>query len=206
MKRFPEFILASRSPQRQQLLRQAGYRFRVVAPRLPEPTALPQAASPAQLAEARAYFKARSVASAAGDRVVVGADTLVWRPGRIFGKAADAAEARRMLAAISGTRHAVTTGLAVLAPAEGGWPGRRQLASATTYVTMRRLTQEEIEGYVGSGEWRDKAGAYAIQETADQFVWKVEGSFTNVVGLPMELLARMLEAACRRGQHAAERE
>lgn len=198
MKGFPEFILASGSPQRQQLLRQAGYRFRVVAPRLSEPPSLPQAAAPAQLAEARAYFKARAVASAAADRIVVGADTIVWHQGRVFGKAADADEARRMLAAISGTRHAVTTGLAVLAPAEGDWPGqRRYLASATTYLTMRALTEAEIQRYVASGEWRDKAGAYAVQESADQFVQRIEGSFTNVVGLPMELLERMLTAVCR---------
>ena len=74
------------------------------------------------------------------------------------------------------------------------WPdGRRLIASATTYVTMRKMSEQEIQQYLGSGEWIGKAGAYAIQETADRFVESVEGSFTNVVGLPMELLERMIQ-------------
>ena len=80
------------------------------------------------------------------------------------------------------------TGLAVLAP-----DGRRIIASDVTFVTMRPIAPQEIEQYIASGEWIGKAGAYAIQETADRFVQSVEGSFSNVVGLPMELLARMLE-------------
>ena len=118
MSRFPEFILASRSPRRRALLARAGYRFRVVAPPLPEPPTPPHAAAPTHLAEALAYFKARSVAPDAGGQVVLGADTVVSAGGRIFGKAGDADEARRMLAAISAAPHAVTTGLAVIAP---GW-------------------------------------------------------------------------------------
>lgn len=197
MKCFPEFILASRSPRRRQLLRQAGYRFGVLAPPIVEPSPAPRQATPAQLAEALAYFKARAVAAELPDRIVLGADTVVSGQGQIHGKAADPGEARRMLSAISGTRHAVTTGLAVLAPAGQDLTRRRYLASDTTYVTMRRLTADELGRYVASGEWRDKAGAYAIQETADEFVEKIEGSFTNVVGLPMELLERILAAMCR---------
>jgi septum formation protein len=107
---------------------------------------------------------------------------------------------------LSGTRHSVITGLAVLLPpppadADPQEPSSwRLLASETTYVTMRRLSGLEIDQYVASGEWRDKAGAYAIQQTADRFVRRIEGSFTNVVGLPMELLGRMLRQVRRAGR------
>ena len=92
-----------------------------------------------------------------------------------------------MLETLSGSRHAVITGVALLGPGP-----RRLIASDTTHVTMRRMTDDEIQAYLDSGEWQGKAGAYAIQETADRFVTSVEGSFTNVVGLPMELVRRML--------------
>ena len=194
MRDFPPFILASRSPRRRELLERAGYEFRVVRPPLSEPQNLPQA-SPAQLAEALAYFKARSVQACHPEQIVVGADTVVALDGRVYGKAADAAHARRLLERLSGTRHAVTTGLAILIPSAAG---ERLLGSETTYVTMRRLGPEELDAYLRSGQWRDKAGAYGIQETADRFVEKVEGSFTNVVGMPMELLERMLSQVRRR--------
>jgi len=194
MKPYPTFILASRSPRRRELLTEAGYRFRAVAPRLAEPAYIPPGVPPAHLAEALAYFKARSVAEVLPCEIVLGADTVVTREGRTFGKAADEAEARRMLRDLSGSRHTVTTGLALLAPAPAAQPPpRRYVASDTTVIVMRELSDEEIDAYVASGEWRDKAGAYAIQETADAFVDHVEGSYTNVVGLPMELLERMLD-------------
>jgi len=195
VKDFPEFILASRSPRRAALLTEAGYRFQVVPPPLAEPPDVPTAA-PGPLAEALAYFKARSVQADRADRIVLGADTVVAYRGNIFGKARDADDARRMLATIAGTRHAVITGLAVLVPARGGEP-HRLLAADTTAVVMKPLTEAELDAYVASGEWRDKAGAYAIQETADAFVERLEGSFTNVVGLPMELLERLFERARR---------
>jgi len=196
MKDFPEFILASRSPRRADLLTEAGYRFQVVPPPLAEPPDAPGAA-PGPLAEALAYFKARSVQARRPDRIVLGADTVVAHEGEIFGKARDADDARRLLATIAGTRHAVTTGLAVLVPARRGGEPHRLLAADTTAVTVKPLTDEQVDAYVASGEWRDKAGAYAIQETADAFVERIEGSFTNVVGLPMELLERVFERARR---------
>jgi len=94
-----------------------------------------------------------------------------------------------MLRRLSGTRHAVITGVAVVGPG-----GRRRIASATSHVTMRPMTDEEVAGYVASGEWEGKAGAYAIQETADRFVERVEGSFDTVVGLPVDLVRRLLES------------
>ena len=92
-----------------------------------------------------------------------------------------------MLRHLSGTRHAVITGVALLGP-----DGRQRIDSETTFVTMREMTDDEVEQYIASGEWIGKAGAYAIQETADRFVDKIEGSFSNVVGLPVELVGRMV--------------
>lgn len=202
MKPFPEFILASRSPRRRELLTRAGYRFRVAPPTVSEPAHVPPGVPPAQLAESLAYFKARAVAETLPGEIVLGADTVVTCAGRTFGKAADADQARRMLKEISGSRHTVTTGLALIVPARPGRAPRRYLASDTTVIVMRDLSDEEIDDYVAGGEWRDKAGAYAIQETADAFVDHIEGSYSNVVGLPMELLDRLLDAA----RHDLERD
>ncbi len=190
-------ILASASPRRQRLLREAGYDFEVIESPLPEPEDELPFLAPAKQAEALAYFKARSVADANPDCCVLGADTIVSVGGRVLGKADDSRAARRMLRMLSGTRHAVITGVALVGP------GRtRLIASDVTYVTMRRLSEEEIASYVASGEWVAKAGAYAIQETADRFVESLEGSFSNVVGLPVELTKRMiLELRLRPGTH-----
>ncbi len=184
----PEFVLASSSPRRQQLLREAGYRFVVIEPSMHEPDEAFTGLSPAQQAESLAYFKARAVADLYAGKCVLGADTIVAVGAMVLGKPADADDARTMLQNLSGTRHCVITGVALLTP-----DGRRIIASDATFVTMRAITPDEIEQYIASGEWMGKAGAYAIQETADRFVAKVEGSFSNIVGLPMELLARMLE-------------
>lgn len=181
------FILASASPRRRELLAQAGYEFEVHPPAREEPNHLPAGLPPEAHAESLAYFKARDVAERFPHRLVLGADTVVAAGGEILGKPADARHARRMLEKLSRRRHAVITGLALLGPGD-----RRILTHDVTYVTMRPLTAQEIEDYLASEEWRGKAGAYAIQETADRFVVKLEGSFTNVVGLPMELLERLL--------------
>lgn len=182
-----QMILASSSPRRRQLLSGAGYKFQVQAPPIPEPNDLPQQLSPAGYAEAQAYFKARCVARTHTQVCVLGADTIVAEGGRILGKPNGAEDARCMLAELSATRHAVITGVALIGPGD-----RRLIASESSYVTMRPLTEHELDDYIASGEWEGKAGAYAIQETADRFVQKVEGSFSNVVGLPLELLARMI--------------
>ena len=200
---FPEFILASRSPRRRQLLAEAGYRFRVEPSPLPEPDPPAEPIEPTDLAEATALFKAAAIAALYPDSIVLGADTIVVAAGQVLGKADSPEQARQMLQTLSGTRHTVITGLAVLLPFTAPSPPDAShdrdpepeltyLASDVTYITMRRLSDEEIDAYVASGEWRDKAGAYAIQETADAFVDHIEGSFSNVVGLPMERLAELL--------------
>ena len=193
---FPEFILASQSPRRSHLLTKAGYRFRVEPPTLSQRVSLSHALTPTQLAEALAYFKARTVQRRHRDAIVLAADTVVAHGGRVFGKAQDADDARRILGELSGTIHEVITALAMLLPPARPGAGERRLIFAdTTHVHMRKLTDEEIQRYIDSGEWRDKAGAYAVQETGDAFIDRIEGSFTNVIGLPMELLARLMATA-----------
>ena len=182
-----KLVLASSSPRRRELLAEAGFEFQVVSPPIEEPANFQEGVTPAARAEALAYFKARSVADQHPNACVLGADTVVAVAGRVLGKPAGRQNAEEMLRTLSGTRHAVISGVAVLGP-----DGIRMIASDTTHVTMRPLSDQEVTGYLDSGEWIGKAGAYAIQETADRFVVKVEGSLSNVVGLPMELVARML--------------
>jgi septum formation protein len=170
------------------LLADMGERFVVIPPTVEEPTGRPNDESPTAYAESLAYFKARSVADQVPGRWVLGADTIVALDGEIMGKPADESDARRMLRALSHHRHAVITGMALIAPTQ-----KRFIASDTTYITMVPMGQREIDAYIATGEWDGKAGAYAIQETADQYVSAVEGSFSNVVGLPVERLGAMLE-------------
>ncbi|NLW87906.1 MAG: septum formation protein Maf [Planctomycetes bacterium] len=179
-------ILASSSPRRRELLSQAGVSFEVISPHLAEPVDL-CGATPMQTAQALAYFKARAVWDSHRDRWVLGADTIVNEGGEVLGKPLDAEHARSMLRRLSSARHTVITGVALLGPG-----GRRSIMAQATGITMRRMTEQEVDQYISSGEWIGKAGAYAIQETADRFVQRVEGSFSNVVGLPMELVMNML--------------
>lgn len=181
-------VLASSSPRRQTLLQEAGVDLRVVPPPIAEPCVRPTGMSPRQWAEALSHFKARAVAGMGyANECILAADTIVALGDRILGKADNAEQAKRMLWELSRQPHEVITGVALL------WPGRRLIASESTTVHMRPMTNEEIDAYVDSGEWIDKAGAYAIQETADRYVVRIEGSFTNVVGLPMELVGQMLD-------------
>jgi septum formation protein len=185
-------ILASNSPRRRDLLRQAGYRFVVRPPPVGE-SGVPARGSPAAYVQSLAYLKAEAAvaAHALSEGVVLGADTAVALEGEILGKPADPADARRILGRLSGTEHRVLTGLALVDLDRG----RRLLAHAVTRVRMTRMSPEAIDAYVASGEAMGKAGAYAVQETGDRYVEAMEGSLTNVVGLPMGLLERMLKAA-----------
>jgi septum formation protein len=184
-------VLASASPRRRELLREAGLSFEV-APAGVEETFLPDR-SPQENARALACEKARQVAGRRPGAWVVGADTVVAVPAGggwdLLGKPGGEDEARAMLARLSGTRHQVVTGVCVVAP--GGASERADCE--TTWVRVREITAAEREAYVASGEWRDKAGGYAIQETADRFVTGLEGGgFDNVVGLPVGLTLRLL--------------
>jgi septum formation protein len=183
------FILASDSPRRRQLLREAGYDFRVVSPPWPEPRAEDMNRTPDQFAQASSYYKACSVASLVRSSVILAADTVVARGGRIFGKPADRDQAREILLSLAGTTHEVITGVTVLEPRSG----RRIITMDRTGVTMRRMSDQELDEYLSSGEWRGKAGAYGIQDIGDRFIERINGSFSNVVGLPMELVTDLLE-------------
>ena len=180
-------ILASASPRRKKLLTDAGMEFEVVSPPIQEPDDGLRYLQPSQQAEALAYFKARCVAQEHPDCLVIGADTLVALGKTVLGKAPDASAAREMLRTLSGTKHAVITGVALVGPDE-----QRLISSDVTWVQMRKMSDDEIEAYIASGQWVGKAGAYGIQESAERFIESIDGSFTNVVGLPMELTRRML--------------
>lgn len=182
-------VLASASPRRRELLAAAGVEFEVAPADVDE--SLPQGIEP----EAGAVLLARTKALAVGERLgsqdalVLAADTIVALGDRFLGKPANADEARAMLQALSRSRHAVVTGVAVLRTRDGAL----ESGFERTWVTMRQISAAEIEAYVRSGEWQGKAGGYAIQETADRFVTRLEeGGFDNVVGLPVRLALDML--------------
>jgi septum formation protein len=192
----PRIVLASASPRRRELLASAGFRFDVAPVDVDE--ALESFGDPLVAAETLAVRKARAAAldsRLCGD-LFVGADTVVALPDRgawrLLGKPADEADAERMLRALSGCRHAVATGVAVARRCDGAlFHGVER-----TWVTMRPWTGAELAGYVASREWEGKAGAYAIQESADRFVTALEaGGFDNVVGLPVALTLRLLREA-----------
>lgn len=184
-------ILASKSPRRRDLLDRAGYRFRVVPAELGEPDLEHPEMAPEDMAEALAYFKARQVADDVGPgHIVLGADTIVALGHEIFGKAEDAEQARSILKKLSHNQHRVITAVVVIDTDTD----RRMLDFEVTHITMKPMTAQEIDSYIASGSWKDKAGAYAIQEGADKFVTDIVGSFENVVGLPVDLIVKMLAA------------
>jgi len=163
-----------------------GLRFEIVPAEIDE-RAEP-GLGPERTAERLAVQKAQAVAPRFPQHLVIAADTVVALGSRILGKPRDHADAAGILGALSGSRHRVITGVCLVCRARS-W---KRTASETTWVEMRRMSEREIADYVASGEAMGKAGAYAIQETADRYVTKVEGSFSNVVGLPVELVAQML--------------
>ena len=180
----PRLLLASTSPQRRAILQQLRLPFDVVAPRYEERD--PTDADPVALVRDHARGKARSVADDAGARPVLGVDTAVVLDRRIYGKPADATAAEAMLEALSGGTHVVVSGLCLVTP---GW---EELHHASTRVTFRALTPRDLATYVAAGEWRGRAGAYAIQELGASLVESIEGDYLNVVGLPGALLVRLL--------------
>lgn len=179
-------VLASASPRRAELLRAAGFSFDVRPVDLDE-RALAGEAAPAYV-ERLAVEKARAAARQARDEVVLGADTVVVVDGAMLGKPQDRDEAREMLERLSGRSHEVLTGVALVHP-EGAVS-----AVDVSRVEFGPLSAEEIAWYVSSGEPSDKAGGYAVQGLASRFVTRVEGSYSNVVGLPVALVYRMLRA------------
>lgn len=183
-------VLGSVSPRRALLLGQLGVPFEVVPSRAEEQhdESLPTA----QLCRLNAAAKAREVAQARPEALVIGADTLVALAGRIYGKPRDLAHARQILAELSGRTHQVVTGVCLFE----GLSGRCEEFSVCTEVTFRPIGSREIEAYLEAVPVLDKAGAYAVQERGELIVERVAGSLSNVIGLPLEALS---EALARRG-------
>ncbi len=185
----PRLILASASPRRQSLLREAGYEFTVQPADIDEDN-FPSGILPSELALRLAREKARVIAERFPDAVVLAADTVVAFGDQILGKPADAQAATEMLTLLAGTTHLVITGVAVRHEI-GGFNADQRLMSA---VRMRRLSESEIADYVAGGDWMGKAGGYGIQDQ-DPFVTRMSGSHSNIVGLPMGLAKRLLSQA-----------
>jgi septum formation protein len=182
----PRLVLASTSPRRINLLARLGIPFESVDPRVGEEPEEPM--SPLRLAQWAAARKARAVARRRPGSIVVAADTVVMLDRAAFGKPAGPAEARRMLRALSGRTHQVVTAVHVIAPSRGC----EARGFSRTGVTMRALPAATIERYARSGEVKDKAGSYAIQGEGARLVRAIHGPFDNVVGLPLDLVARLL--------------
>lgn len=182
------FILASASPRRRQLLEQAGHSFTVRASHVdePPPDSFPD---PVAYATYTAWLKATRAARP-DDRLVLGADTIVSCDGIVTGKAVDRADAKRILERMSGAEQDVLTGVCLVLPRLGV----SLTDCVATRVRSNPMSPEELERYLDSNEWVGKAGAYGIQDQ-DPFVSVVEGSFSNVVGLPIERLAELLSMA-----------
>lgn len=185
----PALILASASPRRLALLGQIGVvPARVVPADLDESPLKDE--MPRQTAQRLALEKARYVAAQNPGAIVLAADTVVACGRRELSKTEDPAEARRCLDLLSGRRHRVYGGIAVIAA-----DGRTWSRCVTTMVRLARLTAPEIDAYIASDEWRGKAGAYGIQGKAAAFVADISGSYTNIVGLDLYEAAKLLRAA-----------
>lgn len=178
-------VLASASPRRKELLARLVSDFEILVADVDEKSLVGH--DPVATAERIAAAKAEAVRRLRPEALVVGGDTVVAAPdGEILGKPADADDAARMLRALSGREHRVVTGVRLL------WPGGERSFADVTTVAFRPLTDAEIADYVAGGEPMDKAGAYAVQGGAGAFVAWIDGSLTNVVGLPLEALSREL--------------
>jgi septum formation protein len=199
MMRVPQLILASSSPRRRQLLTEAGYEFQVVAPSDDVECGHCSEAGPAGLVADLAVRKAVAVYAQLESRnehesvVIVAADTVAECDGFVLGKPHDEEDARRMLRQLRGREHRVLTGVCVY---PGPRPGSAEAVEpevriAVTRLVMDPLSDAQIDAYLASGEWAGKAGAFGYQDRLG-WVHVLEGSESNVVGLPLELLAEML--------------
>ncbi|MGD0271335.1 MAG: Maf family protein [Candidatus Sulfotelmatobacter sp.] len=188
-------VLASASPRRQELLRNAGISFTVQPADIDEAPLAGESAP--ECAQRLAREKAVAVFRNNPNSFVLGADTVVAMERLILGKPRDAEDAARMLRLLSGRTHAVITGVCVVGPVVSGqWSvvskSNIQIASSTTLVTMCAISEDEIREYIATGEPMDKAGAYAIQGRASRWIPRIEGDYSNVVGLPVALVYAML--------------
>lgn len=184
----PPLILASASPRRSELLRELGVEFRVVPSDATE--LLNDQLTAGELSQVNAYRKARVVAKKCPDALVLGADTVVYLGTALFGKPADREKACQMLEQLQGRTHEVVTGLCLLNLRQH----RQRIFTEVTEVTFHPLNTEKIRHYLSNMNPLDKAGGYAIQEQGELIVEGISGSYSNVVGLPLERLRAELEA------------
>jgi septum formation protein len=179
--------LASGSPARRELLERAGYSFTVLPSQVDEPTG-EGFANGRSVVEHIAWLKAAAVAPRVAGGIVLAADTVGWLDGRVIGKPADAADARRILRALGGTEHELWTGVCL-------WrrPDDLQVSwQEVSRVAFAKLSESQLDEYLATRMWERCSGAYAVQEGHDPYVRVVEGSVSNVIGLPMESLERVL--------------
>lgn len=180
-------VLASASPRRKQLLKQLGLNFEIVASDLEEK--LNPRLKPRTQAEALALQKAEAVAHQFADAIIIGADTIVALNDEVIGKPKDVADAKRILKKLRGRQHTVVTGFVLIDTLNK----RKIVKSVETKVWFRKLSPQEIHNYIEREKPFDKSGSYAITQLAAIFIEKIEGDFSNVVGLPLFTLARELK-------------
>jgi len=194
-------VLASASPRRQELLREAGIEFVVQPANVVEEVRAGE--SPKECAERLAKDKALAIAKVRREDWVLGADTVVAVEGEILGKPLDANDATRMLRMLAGREHVVITGVCLASAAEGRALGTNEerssiserlvdVRSESTLVTFNQISEREIAEYVASGEPMDKAGGYGIQGLASKWIPRIQGDYANVVGLPVKLVQKMM--------------
>ena len=181
-------VLASTSARRKELLTEAGYKFTIWPPDIDESAFSAEHIKPSEYAKGLALAKAKNVAEKCPDCLVIGADTIADFNGEIVGKPSDGKEAEQIIRKLFSAPHKVITAVAIVRIVDG----TEIVESDTTIVYPKQMTDEQIAEHIKTGSWQDKAGAYAIQENGDEFIEKIDGSLTNVMGLPMELLQSIL--------------
>lgn len=180
------FVLASNSPRRIDLLKILGYHFDIIPHSIEE--CLPADVLPSELVQNLAFLKANDVAGRVENAIIISADTIVVHNKSILGKPRDSYDARRILSLLSNSEHDIISGVCII-----DVPSKKKLLRIDrTHIKMRYIGEEEIEMYVRSGEPMDKAGAYAVQGEGKKFIEKIEGSYSNAVGLPLETVQEML--------------
>jgi septum formation protein len=179
-------VLASNSPRRIALLRTLGYHFDIVPHSIEE--CFPGNVLPSELVQNLALLKANDVARRVDDAIIISADTIVVHNKNILGKPRDTRDAKRILSLLSNSEHDIISGICIIdMPSE-----KKLLRIGRTHIKMKYISEEEIEIYVRSGEPMDKAGAYAVQGEGKKFIENIDGSYSNAVGLPLEIVQEML--------------
>jgi septum formation protein len=183
------FILASASPRRKELLTKAGFQFDIVVSNVDESQLLTKELSPAQFACKAALAKANDVAERFKNRLIVAADTIADFNGEIIGKAENAEHAEQITKKLFSKPHKIITAIAIVKKDTG----LELVEYDITTVYPRKMSEKQLAEHIASGVWKDKAGAYAIQEGGDEFIDHIEGSETNVMGLSIELFGKMIK-------------